>query len=122
MITVFRAGGEAHHAAWEFDDVTADIQRIVPERLLAEITLCIGHEVQHFLRNRAGCAGAWRRSLAAEQVERHTVWCRVANVHVAKRNSQFGRVMGVELLLEASVVAVAVRPVTPEALIAATLS
>ena len=115
MITILDTGCETHHAGRQVDYVAADVERVILQRLFAEITLRVTHEIQHLLGDRAGTV----RTLAAEEVERHAVRRRITDVDGAHRDLQLRSVVRVLFLLETTVVAVACRQVPVEVAIGA---
>ena len=90
QLLMLDAGGEADVGlVGELEQVTGEVGSEVQERLVAEIALRVGDEVEHLLGERAGAVGA----LTAEEVERHAVGCRGANGGISQRDRQLGDVV-----------------------------
>ncbi len=82
--------------------------------MLTEISLCVGDEVEHVLRDRTGSV----RALATEEVERHTVGCCRTNSRVTQSYSDLRSIVRVLFFLETTVVAVTSRKIPIEVLVA----
>lgn len=103
MVPILDPRRDARLARGHRKQVAGDVEGGVTQGLVAEIPLRVGDEIEHF----PGEGTRPVRSLPAEEIERHAAGGGGADRRIAQRHLQFGGVVGVVLLLEPLVLAVA---------------